>query len=205
MKLQTAIIGGLIGLFSLIVVANVQAGDNGLEVSADSSFSSQTINFSAGQTIYVRTTAENDGADKRQLNLRDNQYNVLKSYTLSKDGSTFSASLSAPSSEGYYSLEARIESADSVNTSVKTIKVGNPQNANVKVSIKENKSPVSESNDDGEAVLGEGENQDQSIAISPSPEVSPSPQVFEEEPEKSNFWTPVFNFVLKIADFLWPF
>ena len=204
MKYLTAAALFLTSVFVFGLSASIHAGDNGLEVASDSSFSSQTTNFSAGQTIYVRTTANNEGTDKRQLNLRDNQYSLIKSYNLNKEGSKFSASLPAPSSEGYYSLEARIESAGSVSTSVKTIKVGSPQNAKVKVSVNESSSGVSKSTE--EEVLGtDDEDQDQSPALSPSPESSPAVEVFEEEPKESRFWTPVFNVCLKIADFLWPF
>src|SRR3989338_3234871 len=172
MKYLTAAALFLTSVFVFGLSASIHAGDNGLEVASDSNFSSQTTNFSAGQTVYVRVTAANEGTDKRQLNLRDNQYNLIKSYTLSKDGSKFSASLPAPSSEGYYSLEARIESAGSVNTSVKTVKVGKPQNANVKVSVNESSSGVSQSTE--EEVLGTNdEDQDQTPVLSPSPESSP--------------------------------
>ena len=202
MKYLTAATLFLIGVFVLGLFTSVQAGNNGLEVASDSSFSSQTTNFSAGQTIYARTTASNEGTDKRQLNLRDNQYNLIKSYTLAKDGSKFTTSLAAPSSEGYYSLEAQIVSAGSNNTSVKTIKVGKPQNANVKVSVNESSSGTSQS---PQAEVKGVEDEDQSPYLSPSPESSPQTEVYQEEPKESGFWTPVFNVVLKIADLLWPF
>ena len=204
MRYWTAITLGFVSVFALALSAKVQAGDNGLEVASDSNFSSQTTNFSARQTIYVRVAANNEGTDKHQLNLRDNQYNLISSYNLNREGSEFTASLAAPSSEGYYSLEAQITSSGSNNTSVKTIKVGNPQNANVKVSVNEKSSGISKSTE--EEVLGtDDEDQDQIPALSPSPESSPAVEVFREEPKESGFWTPVFNVCLKIADFLWPF
>jgi len=204
MKYLTAATLFLISVFILGLSASVQAGDTSLEVASDSNFSSQTTNFSAGQTIYVRVNANNEGTDKHQLNLRDNQYNLISTYNLNKEGSKFTASLGAPSSEGYYSLEAQIVSAGSNNTSAKTIKVGKPQNANVKVSVNESSSGVSKSTD--EEILGtDDEDQDQSPALSPSPESSPQTEVFQQQPKESGFWTPVFNVALKIADFLWPF
>ena len=204
MRYLTAVALGFISIFILVFFASVQAGDTSLEVASDSNFSSQTINFSAGQTIYVRVNANNEGTDKHQLNLRDNQYNLIQSYNLNKEGSKFTTSLAAPSSEGYYSLEAQITSSGSNNTSVKTIKVGQPQNANVKVSVNESSSGVSKSTE--EEVLGTNdEDQDQSPALSPSPESSPQTEVYQEEPREDSFWTPVFNVCLKIADFLWPF
>ena len=202
MRYWTAVTLGFVSVVALALSAKVQAGDNGLEVAQDSNFFSQTINFSAGQTIYVRVTANNEGTDKRQLNLRDNQYNLIKSYTLAKDGSKFTVSLPVPSSEGYYSLEAQITSSGSNNTSVKTIKVGKPQNANVKVSVNESTSGSSQS-PQAEVVGSEDENQIEKV--SPTPESSPQTEVYQEEPKELSFWTPVFNAALKIADFLWPF
>ena len=202
MRYWTAVTLGFVSVVALALSAKVQADDNGLEVAQDSNFSSQTINFSTGQTIYVRVTANNEGTDKRQLNLRDNQYNLIKSYTLAKDGSKFTVSLPVPSSEGYYSLEAQITSSGSNNTSVKTIKVGKPQNANVKVSVNESTSGSSQS-PQAEVVGSEDENQIEKV--SPTPESSPQTEVYQEEPKELSFWTPVFNAALKIADFLWPF
>ena len=202
MRYLTAVALGFISIFILVFFASVQAGDTSLEVASDSNFSSQTTNFSAGQTIYVRVNANNEGTDKHQLNLRDNQYNLISTYNLNKEGSKFTASLGAPSSEGYYSLEAQIVSAGSNNTSAKTIKVGKPQNANVKVSVNESSSGTSQS---PQAEVKGVEDEDQSPYLSPSPESSPQTEVYQEEPEESGFWTPVFNVALKIADFLWPF
>ena len=125
-------------IFLLLVSPQKVKSVSALEIAADANFSSPTLNFSPGQTIYVRITTDNAGDDKKQLNLMDNQYNFIKSFIFSKTGSnpfTFTASLSAPSTDGYYSLEARIETAGSQVTSVKTIKVGSSANANVKVNI----------------------------------------------------------------------
>lgn len=202
MRYLTATLLGFISLFVLVFFAGVHAGDNSLEVASDSTFSTQTTNFSAGQTIYVRVTANNEGTDKHQLNLRDNQYNLISSYNLNKEGSKFTASLTAPSSEGYYSLEAQIVSAGSNNTSVKTIKVGKPQNANVKVSVNESSSGTSQST---EGKVEESKDEDQIGEASPTPESSPVVEVNEQEPKEESFWTPVFNMALKIADFFWPF
>ena len=202
MKYLTAVALGFISLFALVFFASIQAGDTSLEIASDSNFSSQTINFSAGQTIYVRVNANNEGTDKHQINLRNNQYNLIQSYNLNKEGFKYTASLQAPSSEGYYSLEAQIVSAGSNNTSVKTIKVGQPQNANVKVSVNESSSGTSQS---PQAEVKGVEDEDQSPYLSPSPESSPQTEVYQEEPKESGFWTPVFNVALKIADFLWPF
>ena len=50
-----------------------------MEIAADAGFTNQTLQFSAGQTIYVRVTANNSGDTKSVLNLRDNLYNLLAS------------------------------------------------------------------------------------------------------------------------------
>src|SRR3990167_7149997 len=178
MKYLTAVALGFISLFALVFFASIQAGDTRLEVASDSNFSSQTINFSAGQTVYVRVTANNDGTDKRQLNLRNNQYNLIQSYNLNKEGFKYTASLPAPASEGYYSLEAQIVSAGSNNTSVKTIKVGDPQNANVKVSVNESSSGTSQS---PQAEVAGSENENQIEEENPPPESSPQKEVYQEE------------------------
>lgn len=201
MRYLTAVTLGFISLFTLVV--SVQAGDNSLEVASDSNFSSQTTNFSAGQTIFVRVNANNEGSDKHVLNLRDNQYNLLSSYNLNKGGSKFTGSLSAPSPSGYYSLEAQITSAGSNSTSVKTIKVGDGGNSNVKVMVNENSSGQNAQSPKAEVKGNKDENQNEKV--SPSPESSPQTEVFQQQPEESGFWTPVFNVVLKIADFFWPF
>lgn len=107
-----------------------------LETATDASFATITQDFSPGQTIFVRVWADNSGETSHQLNLRDNRYNQLESFTLNKlSGNQFSVNFSAPQNEGYYSLESRVESQGSISTSVKTIKVGRPQNASVKVNI----------------------------------------------------------------------
>ena len=154
------------------------ASTQALEIATDSNFSSITTEFSAGQTIYVRIGADNDGSDKHLLNLRDNQYNFLTSYNLNKDNDNqFSTSLAAPQNEGYYSLEAQIESAGSKTTAVKTIKVGSPTNANVKVNVK---SEVS-----GQSVKIDHKSS-QSPTIS-TPKVSP-PTTGKEVNEESGFF-----------------
>lgn len=106
-----------------------------LEISTSNNFASTTLNFNSGQTIFVRISSEITNAKEHVLNVRDNQYNIIKSYDLIANNSVFSASFNAPANEGYYSLEAKIEAEGAINTSVKTIKVGSPNNSNINVSI----------------------------------------------------------------------
>lgn len=112
------------------------------ETSADSNFSQKTTNFSQGQTIYVRVVSQNDGTESHVLNLRDNNYNLMQSFTFSKNGDTYTASFSAPG-DGTYSLEASIKSNGSVVSLVQTIKVGDGGSTNVTIRQTNNSSNVS--------------------------------------------------------------
>lgn len=105
-----------------------------LEVSKSTTFSGTDTNFAGGETVYVRVKTDKAGSSS-VLNVRDNNYSTINTINLSRSGDSYSASFSTPSAEGYYSLEAKIE-GDGMNvTSVKTIKVGNPNSANIKVNV----------------------------------------------------------------------
>ena len=117
-----------------------------MEIATDANFASQTLNFSAGQTIYVRVTADNSGDSSSVLNLRSNLYNLLATYQFSKTGTNpyqFTVNFPAPGASGNYSLEANIESNGSVVNYVRTIEVegsNSDQSANSQVNVKvENK------------------------------------------------------------------
>ena len=198
----------------LLSPKNINASSN-LEVASDSNFSSQTLNFNSGQTVYVKVSADNNGDSKHQLNLRDNQYNQISSYSLAASGpNQFSANFAAPQNEGYYSLEAQIESNGSKSTSVKTIKVGSPQNANVKVNI--------QSRVEGQSVTTSGNNHEEAIETnspgqaspSSSPETSPEPEVMgnpdftfdqNNQSEKVSLVVSVRQFLIRIWSTIWPF
>jgi len=109
-----------------------------MEIAADSAFTNKTLKFNAGQTIYVRVTAENDGSDKHVLNLRDNNYSLITTYSMTKSDSEFLVNFTAPSSAGIYSLEANITSSGSVANFVKTIEVGEGGAASSQVNVKIN-------------------------------------------------------------------
>jgi len=183
-----------------------------LEVATDPSFSSQTLNFSPGQTIYVRTLAGNDGRDKHLLNLRDNQYNFLQSYDLARTSDNqFSTSLTAPQVEGYYSLEVQIESGSNVATSVKTIKVGSPASANVKVNVKSEVKgqsvTVNDNADKNDAIQSPSAGpaaQDASNWRSvPDQELLENPDFTFGEPP--SFFLQIEQFFAKIWESFWPF
>lgn len=192
---------------SLLFSPNSRASSN-LEVATDSNFSNQTTEVSPGQTIYVRVKSENDGQDKHQLNLRDNNYNLLQSYNLSQSGDQFTTSLPTPQNEGYYSLEAQIHSGGSVTNSVKTIKVGSPGKSSVKVNV--------QSKVEGQSVTISNNSKTHSIqtpTLSPNPTPSPSPKppvpdssdfTFEQKPQ-SGFFLSLSQFFKKIFSVVWPF
>lgn len=201
----------LLFILSSIFSGPVFAGTN-LDTAADANFAAAALDFSPGQTIFVRISSDNNGDTKHQLNLRDNQYNLLESFTLNKlSGNQFSVNFSAPQNEGYYSLESQLESQGSISTSVKTIKVGNTQNASVKVNI-QNKVQ-------GQSVTDQFNADNQT---SPNPQInsSPLPSNFSPEPEifdnpdftfennsdqKSNFLLNLEQFFKKLWASLWPF
>lgn len=120
-------------IFSLIFFNQTAIASN-IEVSKSSGFASSDLNFSAGETVYARVSADPDGTGY-VLNIRDNNYSVLNTVGLTKSGGTYTASFPAPPGEGYYSLEAQIKGEGLNAVSVKTIKVGSPSSANVKVNV----------------------------------------------------------------------
>lgn len=190
-----------------LVFANAVFAAGDLEVSTDSNFSNKTSSFSAGQTIYVRLNSDSSGDKKSQLNLRDNDYNLLTTYSLSKNGSTFSVSLSAPASEGYYSLEAQVESEGSSTTKVKTIKVGKPTNASVNVSVKQNVSGTTNSNSKSqvsssvEDVKSDNDSQNQSIESTDTTVEAET----ESNSKEETFFEKVSSFFKKTWNLIWPF
>lgn len=187
-----------------------------LQTAADSGFSNQTTNFSPGQTIFVKVAADNNGGSKHELNLKDNKYNQVASYSLWANGSEFATNFSAPQNEGYYSLEARIEAGTSQQTSVKTIKIGDPgnsaSNVNVNVSTKvEGLNTTARST--SQAVKSPSpEVSPESSLQNPSPSSSPSPVDISLSQEQShnqelnnNLLASVGDFFKKLWDSIWPF
>src|SRR3989344_7868744 len=119
-------------------IINSATSGSAMEIASDSSFANKTLKFNSGQTIYVRVTAENDGQDKHVLNLRDNNYSLITTYSMSKSGSEFLVNFPSPSSAGIYSLEANITSSGSVANFVQTIEVGEGGANNSQVNVKIN-------------------------------------------------------------------
>lgn len=191
---------------ALTMTAPIHAGSN-LEVATDGNFSNQTTNFSAGQTVYVRISADSSGDQKHELNVRDNQYNFINSYSLNKSGSQFSASFPAPSSEGYYSLEARIESEGTNITSVKTIKVGSPNNANVKVNINNKVTGQSSTSNNITPSPKSSVVQGNSRDPSPTPTVDNSDVQLEQNQNinDATFAQKFSRFLKRFWEVIWPF
>jgi len=119
-------------------IINSAISGSSMEIASDASFANQTLEFNAGQTIYVRVTTENDGSDKHVLNLRDNNYSLITTYSMAKSGDQFLVNFPAPQNSGIYSLEANIVSSGSVANFVKTIEVGEGGSNNSQVSVKIN-------------------------------------------------------------------
>lgn len=166
-------------------------GNTAMEIAADSAFADKTTKFNLGQTIYVKVTADNDGQDKHDLNLRDNNYNLLSTYSMTKSGNQFLVNFSAPAASGIYSLEANIVSSGSVSNFVQTIEVGDAGSDNSKVEVKiENQvNTGNQVNTDGQ-VYGQTSG-DQS----PTLQVSPQPQE-EQKTADQNFFTSFWQTIL---------
>jgi len=169
-----------------------------MEIAQDANFSSQTLNFSAGQTIYVRVTADNNGNSKSVLNLHDNSYNLLKTYQLSKINTNpyqFTTKFPAPSSGGNYSLEARVESDSSVVSLVQTIEIegsGSDQSKESEVNVKiENKVNTNSQ------VMGENEQPTSSPSVLDKPGLSSYSEPGSEGSDIGFFasvWTKIIGF-----------
>ena len=194
----------LLPLISLIIFFSSLApralADSNLEVSDKSDFATSVRDFRGGQTIHVRINAGAvSPSASSKLNLRDNGYNLLNSFSLSRDGSYFSTVIPAPYSPGYYSLEATIVGNGSNVTSVKTIKVGEVNEASVKVNINskvQGESIGSSSQDESEKDSGE--------SVQSSPDLSPSPSA---DPQvyvaiNKNFWQRAGDFFKKFWRFI---
>lgn len=134
-KLAQTITQALFLCFATFLFSTNIAQADTMEITSDPNFNNKTTSFAKAQTVYVKVHSNSEGDLKKELNLRDNNYNLLSSYTFSKSQDTYTVSLPAPQEEGTFSLEAQIESEGSQTTSVKTIKVGNTTNQNSSVKI----------------------------------------------------------------------
>lgn len=198
--------------FAFLVSTKI-AEASSMQVAADSNFSNQITEFSAGQTIYVQVSANNDGSSKHQLNIKDNAYNQIAAYNLSKNGNEFSANFSAPNNEGYYSLEAQIESSGSKSTSVKTIKVGKPQNANVSVNLqtKVEGQNIAVSRNTNQSVVAKSSpiptlNSSQSPIPDSSPQIADyTDYTFDQSENGTNILINIGQFFQRIWMTIWPF
>jgi len=181
----------LILMFAILTPTTVSANSN-LEISNTADFSNSSLDFNGGQTIFARIQSSAAGSKRSQLNLRDNQYNLINSFKLQRDGNYYTVVLAAPYESGYYSLEAQIESESSSSTSVRTIKVGNPSSAKVNVNVNNQKNGQSSN------VLGEKEEET---------EASFSNTTDDSKIESANggLISVVVVIFKEVFDFLWPF
>jgi len=172
-----------------------------LEVSTLSDFSTIDTDFGGGETIFIRMVSDLPLSAESKLNLRDNNYSLINTFDFNKEGNYFTATIPTPYEQGYYSLEGVINSGDSSSTSVKTIKVGDPISASIRVSIdgSEDSSNVQKESNQEEVTVEE----DKQIA-------SQSPEFFTAEDvvkgEKTTSFGQYFSSILnEIVNFIWPF
>jgi len=138
----------LVSPFDVSGIVKAATSSGAMEIAADPAFSNKTYDFAPNQTVYARVSTDNDGADKRNLNVHDNNYNLLSTYQMSRSGSQFTVNFPAPQNQGTYSLEANIASGGSVANFVRTITVGGGGgNVQTKVNV-ENKINSNSSIDD---------------------------------------------------------
>ena len=93
---------------------------------SDSNYSQPTHDFSAGQTVYVKIETSGCGCSQKTLRVLDNSKNEVSLYQLNRSGEgpyVFTASFSAPNTEGIYYVDIKIEGSGS--------SYANQQNINV--------------------------------------------------------------------------
>lgn len=175
---------------------------NNLETATDSNFNNKTDEFSSGQTIYIKLSAEGANPAKKDLNLRDNNYQLLKTYVLNNQSNEYTQSFAAPSQSGIYSLEAKIEGNGYSYSNVKTITVGNlsnnsSSNVDINVNVQGTKSQKQESS----------RTPDSQSSLSPTPGATPeisqtiTAEEFEVGEVETGFFVKVKNFFLAIWNF----
>lgn len=196
-------------LFFVLLTLPFDVFGASLEVSKSSSFSSSDLNFSAGDTVYVRVRS-GEGST-HVLNVKDSGYSTIQSVNLNRSGEVYTANFSAPSGEGYYSLEAKIEGSGSSSTSVKTIKVGSPGGADIQVnvnsSVKGTKTTTGvnkEVSNEPERSDGQDVEEDRS-SDQPSPTDTRTTEVYsaDGEPEQKSNW--IWATIKGVFSFVWPF
>lgn len=214
--MKKVLLGLLPTVIALVLVSPTFASSN-LEISPNSNYTNQSLDYSSGQKIYVRISAEINNAKVHTLNVRDNEYKLITSYNLNENNNQFSTSFQAPSTEGYYSLEAKIESDGSLTTAVKTIKVGNPQNANVNVSIHNNVTGQKVLGSDSKSTETEPaavETKDKGIAFQSSSDtksdIADNQEITYSQnptpaPQKKSVFSKIKTFCTKIINLIWPF
>jgi|SRR3989344_815627 len=189
-------------LISLFLLPSMVLASSPLLVSQSSDFSSDVRDFSAGQTIYVKIETDNSGDNQKVLNLRDNSYNLLKTYPLNKSGSVYTVSFGAPSGDGYYSLEAKIESSGQNTTSVKTVKVGSVNAASVKVNVNSKTEGQSRAGGSAESGVVENEGNEGNSDKGESPVLSPAPEVQSQTQPGIKQPSKIWHFLTKVLVFV---
>lgn len=177
-----------------------------LEVSNNPSFGVAIKDFSVGETIYIRMNSDDSGDKQKVVNVRKNDYSLLKSYPLNKNGNMFSASFPVPGASGYYSLEARVESSDSSSVSVVTIRVGDVQGVNIKVNVNNNTSSnvVIKKEESGPAQVDQRHSDEATNVYTSDKNVLES-RASTENIGSGSFWFNAFEFMKRVWDIVWIF
>lgn len=204
------ILPAILGILTLMIVTCFQTAlaSSSLEISTTSNFTSLSTNFAGGQTIFVRLASDLPEFSESKLNLRDNGYQLINSFPLQKDGDYFKATIPSPYETGYFSLEGIVKHEGSIATSVKTIKVGNPTSANVRVNVN--------SSSQGSTILGESPGEKESFEDIKDSEESQDTQENKDDQQgvvgqypvqksDKSFGQYLISIIREIGDFLWPF
>lgn len=108
-----------------------------------------THDFNPNQTIYYKLEISGSGEKQRQLRLLDSNKKEITTRVLNQMGNypfTYTASLSAPSKEGIYYIDIKIEGEDFSFASQENINVGKNTSTSPKISSKAEAKFVPEKN-----------------------------------------------------------
>lgn len=199
MKVLTPIFVSIL-LLPFLTNSALALGADTLKIAADQNFQTETENFQPNQKIFVKLETANPGGEEKTLRVLDNQYQEIKQLPLAKTGVgpfSYLVSLNAPADDGYYSLEATIKDDLQITKSVKTVKVGSPSNADIKVQVKNNVS--------GEKITGGVEGESQPTSGNQGNDELFSDYQFGDQKENQTFGEEFKNFFNQFINFFWPF
>lgn len=186
----------------LFFAAALTSSSVSMTVAKDSSFSIASREFLPSETVFVRVESKNPGLDKREITLRDNQYQVLQTFIPQRSGFgpySYTMNFPAPQNSGFYSIESRIENDGSQDVDVQTIKVGKVTNANVKVTTKV------QSSSQKQEVKGEQTKPQPTPTPTIEPEATPQPTPTTSPDSESDPFGFIKDFFETLLKFIFPF